>query len=374
MPGIRTFRSRISLSLVCLLAAKGSSNFAPEMLKLLCTNPSVMGEVLDISSKFDPKIQTEEIGFDAAELIDCGGCGRKNPPNRLECIYCGAGLDIDAARDPSVKQNLRRLELWESGHNVIFAGMIDSTAIDTAKIAGFLSIEPSTLAGIVGAGTPLPVARVETGRDAAILQSGLAEMGLDSFVVSDRDLAPEKPPVRLSTIQFLFGCLTVKDFNTAQVTQIDADDLALVVPGLITQSRVDSLEEKGRRGKSKAIDESATISDEIILDLYSRHDAVGFRVHITGFDFSGLDDKDLLAAENIKRLLVRLKQHAPKVKVVSDYKALRGALGHLWEVEIRNNPKGMQTTGFGKRAFASVATSSNLNQFTKYSRLQWRLL
>jgi len=82
----------------------------------------------------------------------------------------------------------------------------------------------------------------------------------------------------------------------------------------------------------------------------------------------------LLAAQNIKQLLARLAEHAPNARVVSNYKDVRGALAHVWDVEIRSDPKGMQTVGLGKRAFATVAVSTNLNQFTKYSRLQWRLL
>lgn len=334
-----------------------------------------MTDNIENSLKFDSNVQTEDIAYDAEEMIVCGGCSRTNPPNRLKCIYCGTALDIDPERAASIKQNLRKLELWESGYNVVLGGNGDTHPIDTARVANFLSMEPSAIAAIIEIGSPLPLARVETEKEAAMLQTGLVALGLDSFVVSDRDLAPDKPPVRLSTIRFLFECLTVKDFNTARETQIDAADLALVVPGLITHSRVDSLEVKGRRGKSKPIDETATISDELILDLYSRHDSVGFRVHTAGFDFSCLDDdKALLARQNMRRLLDRLKEHAPKMKAADDYKSLRGPLGHVWEVEIRNDPKGIQNTGFGKRAFATVATTSNLNQFTKYSRLQWRLL
>lgn len=48
--------------------------------------------------------------------------------------------------------------------------------------------------------------------------------------------------------------------------------------------------------------------------------------------------------------------------------------GHAWEVEVSNDPRGIQNTGFRKRGFATVATTSNLNQFTKYSHLQWSLL
>ena len=363
----------ISLVSVCLLAAKGSSNFTLKMLKSICTKLFSMAEIQKNLSTFDSRIQTEEIAFDAAEMIVCSDCGRNNPPNRLKCIYCAAVMDIDLERTTAVKPNLRKLELWESGHNLILKSQ--TATVNAARAANYLTIEPAVLAAILDFGTPLPLARVESEKEAAILQSGLASFGLDCTIVADRDLAPEKPPARLGSIRFLYGCLTVKDFNTGNVTQINADDLALIMPGLISQSRVDSIEKKGRRGKSKPIDETSTISDESILDIYSRGDSTGFRVPTTGFDFSCLDeDKGLLASENFRRLIVRLKEHAPNARVVNDYKAVRAALGYVWEVETRNDPKGMQNSGLGKRAFGHVATTSNLNQFTKYSRLQWRLL
>jgi len=206
---------------------------------------------MDNLPKFDSRIQTEDIAFDAAEMIVCGGCRRTNPPDRLKCIYCGAGIEVDADRAATLRQKLPKLDVWESGYNLILGGKSGSMTLDTAKIANFLSIDPSIVTALVEDGSEVPLARVETEKDAAVLQTGLTMLGLESFVVSDRDLAPDRPPIRLGTIQFLSGCLTVKDFNTARITQINSDDLALVVPGLITQSRVDSLEEKGPPGQVK---------------------------------------------------------------------------------------------------------------------------
>ena len=144
---------------------------------------------------------------------------------------------------------------------------------------------------------------------------------------------------------------------------------------MITASRVDSLEKKRRRGTTKLIDETATASDESILDMYSKRDGIGFRVHLTGFDFSCLgDDKGLLAVENLRRLIVRLKEHAPNAKLVTNYGSVRPALSQVWEIESRKDSQGLKRSGFGKREFGAVASSSNLNQFTKYSRLQWHLL
>ena len=82
----------------------------------------------------------------------------------------------------------------------------------------------------------------------------------------------------------------------------------------------------------------------------------------------------MVAVENMRRLVVALKEYAPQAKLVSDYAKVSHALGGVWEVEARKDPQGLQRAGFGKVEFGSVASTSNLRQFTKYSRLQWQLL
>ena len=238
-----------------------------------------------------------------------------------------------------------------------------------------MSIETKNIAAILDAGEPLPLARVESENQALIIQTGLSQLGLKCSLISDADLGADKPQIRLSGIEFLDTCIALIAFNTGGVTDIKADDLALIVPGLITASRVDTLEKKHSRGRTKLIDETATASDESILDLYTRHGATGFRVHLAGFDYSCLgDDKGLLATENLRRLAVVLKERAPNARLVKNYKAVRHALGAVWEVETRKDAKGHQRSSFGKAGFGAVASTSNLNQFTKYSRLQWHLL
>ncbi len=322
---------------------------------------------------FDPLIQTENIAFDPNEMIACNGCARMNPPNRLNCLYCGCVLATTGENASSIKPNLRKLEPWERGYNVIVRGRADE--MDTAKIAQFLSAEMDDTTSILEAGCPLPLARVESDKEAAMLQVGLVKFGLRCLVISDDDLAAEKPPVRLRRIDLLDGRFALTDFNTGGVTDIGVNDLALIVPGMITASRIDSLEKKRRKGKTKLIDETATTSDETILDIYSRHDSSGFRVHLTGFDFSCLgEDKGLLAGENLRLMTVALKEHAPNAKLVPDYPTIRQALGHVWEIESRKDSLGLQRAGFGKVEFGSAASTSNLRQFTKFSRLQWHLL
>lgn len=322
---------------------------------------------------FDPRIQTEKLAFDPKELVSCGGCGRTNPPNRLKCLYCARELEIRIENTEAIRPILRKLEIWERVWNVIVREI--GSQADTGKIAQFLSMDAADLTAILDAGTPLPLARVESEREAAILLTRMERLGLKCMIVSDADLAADKPPVRLGRIDLPNDRIELKDFNTGKTTEVESDDLVLIVPGLITARRVDTLEKKRRRGQKKLLDETTTATDETILDIYSRHDRNGYRVHLAGFDFSCLgEDKGLLAVENLRRLVVALKEHAPNAKLVNDYTSVRHALGNVWEIESRSDPQGLQRAGFGKVEFGNVASTSNLMQFTKYSRLQWHLL
>jgi hypothetical protein len=68
---------------------------------------------------FDPHIQSEDIAYKPAELVTCGGCGRTNPPNRLHCLYCAHQLEIAPEIAASAALNLRKLEPWERGFNLV---------------------------------------------------------------------------------------------------------------------------------------------------------------------------------------------------------------------------------------------------------------
>jgi hypothetical protein len=296
-----------------------------------------------------------------------------NPPNRLKCIYCARELEIKIENVAAIRPVLRKLEAWERGWNVIVRGI--DAQIDTVKIAKFLSMEVVDLATILDTASPLPLARVESEAEAAILLTGMERFGLKCLIVSDAELAAEKPPVRLSRIDFPDGRIILKDFNTAKVTEFESDELELIVTGLITGSKVAKLEKRQRRGKTKLLDETVSTTDEMIVDIYSRRDRNGHRVHPAGFDFSCLGaNKGLMAVENLRRLIVVLRHHAPNAKLVDDYKSIRHALAGIWEIESRNDPQGLQRSGFGKVEFGKVASANNLTQFTKYSRLQRHLL
>lgn len=322
---------------------------------------------------FDPLIQTENIAFRADELIDCKACGRKNPPNRLKCMYCGGGLAVKAEFVDQISPISRKLEAWEKGFNVVFRSA--NSDADVQKAATLLQIEFPTIEAMVSAGTPVPMARVESLAEADLLISRLGGLGFDCSVVTDESLNSDDLPVRISGIDISDDVIWIIDFNTQKITAIPADELALIVTGVLSKSKVDMLEKKGRHGKSTLLDETEATSDEAVIDIFSRSDAKGFRINLSGFDFSCLrGNKGMLASENIRRLAVLLTENAPKARLVNDYVSIRHTLADIWEVDARRDAKGRQRAGFGRAGFGSVASTSNVRQFTKYSRLQWQLL
>jgi hypothetical protein len=243
-----------------------------------------------------------------------------------------------------------------------------------SQIAEILSIETADVGAILAAAIPLPLTRVSTELEATILKDRLTALGMSCVVVTDVELNISQPFARLASIKFGEGELIFTTFNSASVVAIPATNVRLIVTGRIVHRRVDSIG-KRRRGKTSTVDGIATVSDELLTDIYADGFPNGFRVHLVGFDFSALGaKKKLLASENMTGLVDRLVEFLPNVALVDSYNDARAALALPWPVEERDDSKGLQRIGFGKRQFASVSSTNNLKQFNRFSRLHRHLL
>jgi hypothetical protein len=324
----------------------------------------------------DLPIQAENLAFQAEEMIFCQKCERRNPPTKLNCFYCGAELEFSQAQSAFIKPNLRKLENWEKGFNLIHSP--DSRSFDKAKlpeIAKMLKRDEEFLEKLIAAEKPLPLARVESKREAEIVQTLLTKFGFQTLIIADEDLAVEKPAQRLRGIKFFDDTIIFMLFNQDETVEIAKKDLVLIVSGTIFERRVESMEKRVKKAENKMLRTNETASDEFLLDLYTRRDLNGYRILSKGFDFSCLEtEKGILAVENLKRLAQKLQEVAPEVKFVDDYLKMREVLGSVWEVEERTNSQGLKREGFGKFHLENLTTISNLSQFTKYSRLQRQLL
>lgn len=320
-------------------------------------------------------LQTEDIAFRPEEMIRCGKCERTNPPTRLKCFYCGTELEVSDAQSAHIRPNLRKLENWEKGYNLIYSPdsqvQTNCNLTETAKI---LDLETENLQKILAAKTHLPVARVESEREAEITAKKLREHGFIVSILSDEALAADKLPTRLRALEFDGDKLILIYFNTDEIAEICREDVTLIVSGAIFERKIESIE-KRKKGENKILDATEIASDEILIDIYTRADAKGYRILVKGFDFSCLgNEKGITSAENIKKLVAKLRQFAPDAKYVGDYLAVREILGYVWENEQRKESQGLKRRSFSKFDLSSVTTSSNLQQFTKYSRLQRQLL
>lgn len=333
------------------------------------------------SDKFDKQyakrnmpVQSEDLAFSPEEMVKCDGCSRFNPPNRLKCFYCARDLNIAAVKAEIIKPNLRKLEDWENGFNVIYLANRQRNEIDIAKIAKLLSIEVETLNAIFDPVESMPLARVESEQEARVVSDRLRTFGLECKIVGDEALMDETPPKRLRGLNFVDQEIHLIDFNTGETKTIYRGDLALIVTGAIYRSK-NEVVRKIKRGEKKVLDQSQTTSDEVLIDLYSKDDSLGFRIPTSGFDFSCLGgEKEMLAINNIRKLTRKLAEFAPNTKLVDKYQTVYDGLLNVWEIERRKDSSGLQRHGFGKFEMGNTESSSNLKQFNKYSRLQWHLL
>lgn len=310
--------------------------------------------------------RSEEIGFSPDQMKLCDACGKSNAPGRAACLYCGVGF-------PGVepKLDLREVESWENGVNVI---AIASRDVDVKEVSSIVGIEVDELRAMVEAGRPIPVARVESDEVAMSLSRRLSELGIECRSIADAKLAAAVPPTRLRDISFYDEALVLQLFNTGDTVRVDRDDIALIVVGVVLESRREAME-KRKRGSMKTLSESETSSDSFFIDIYSRNDSSGWRIPSSGFDFSSVgNEKSLLAGENLRKLIRKLADFAPQAKLVDDYADVRAMLEYCWPSESKREAFGFQRSGFARKDLSSVATTNNQVQVNKYSRLQWHLL
>ncbi len=324
----------------------------------------------------DLPIQVETTGFQAEEMFSCKKCGRKSPPNRAKCFYCGENFDLDVLQTDLIKPNLRKLELWENGFNLIYTANSQNVGeTEIREISNLLNAEKDFLKTIVENKEPLPFARLESEAEAEIVRKKLAKKGFETKIISDEVLDLKSPVRRLRKIEFENEKLKITLFNTSEIIEIFCEDLILLVSGSVYEKKTETIEKRVKSKESKTLSVDETAKDEKIIDLYTLDDRIGFRILTNGFDFSGLGkDMSFLAFENIGKYFEKLKNFAPNARASDNYNRIRNLLGEIWEVEQINDAGGVIKKGIGNINLNKTAISTNLAQFTKYSRFQRHLL
>jgi len=311
-------------------------------------------------------VRSEPAGYGAAELLTCKNCCRSNAPDRFECIYCGTALEGAGETVDLERLRSRELEAWENGINIV---LLNSSLSEEAELQlSKLGFERKSVKQIGDFRTPTPIARVATEAAAIIIGEKLENAGAKIKLVSDDELSVPLTPVRLRSIAIDAATLQVITFNSNETVEFPAGKLKLVVTGSVVETRSETHLKK-KKGKYLGINDSIVTADTGVADIYFDGDLRGFRIFTSGFDFSVLgEDKSLLAADNLRTLVEKLCAVNEDAVLVGDYQGKRTLLDLIWPCTVRSESKGVQRSGFGL-SVSKGASSSNENQFTKYSRL-----
>jgi hypothetical protein len=299
------------------------------------------------------------IGFDPASLTNCGKCGRANPPNRSACMYCGSAMGGNAAIS-ALDDEL--LESWQKGYNVVLSAETDSVAGEHAD----------AIRAALQNGSSVPIGRFSSETKAAAVADELVRSGAVGQIVSDEELAADRPPVRARSVRFENEALYVTDFNTGETRRFASSDLKLIVAGVLFDDRTETFQKKTRAREAKA-EKTQSVFDRPVVDIYFKGDSSGYRIMTAGFDFSSLGSRmSLIAGENLETLVEHLAEHCSGCRLDNNYKGLRHHLDEIWPLEEHTDHLGKMHRTIDRKGKTTVASRSNLRQFTKYSRLQAR--
>jgi hypothetical protein len=239
-----------------------------------------------------------------------------------------------------------------------------------AEAASLLRLKVPELNRILGVGQPVPLSRVATAEEAALISEGLQRQGIETVTIAHGDLHLEVAAKKIRALE-----LSRDSLRTIPVTGSDKvtarwDEVTLLVAGRLHLNREET-EERKRRGRKQTVDSRHISSDESVLDLYVQSDEVGWRIHANNFDFSCLGSaKAVTTFENFAALVSLLRKRAPNAQLDDLYTQARPALATVWPVEQQTRKGEWRRSGAGKFDVATVTTTDNEAQFTRYSRLR----
>lgn len=317
---------------------------------------------------------SEVRGFAPEVMVRCEECLRPNPPTRASCLYCAAALTVDEKLTDLRNPSLSPVENSVQGYNTILlpqpANILSTEVINSA--ASLLHLPSGDVKRIVDFGVALPLARTATSDDALLISGRLKTMGISSVVVSDEQLLlKESPPAQIRGLIIDERGMTPKLSVGDEAVEIGWDNIELIVTGRRITKRVESKERKGRRGEGEIVDANEFFADDAIMDVYSKERNGNLRLLANSFDFSCLEHKSLVAAENFRLLLNFIRQSAPHAQHDDSYNSIRQVLGLVWPSDQQTGSRGWSRERPGKYSVEAVTVISNEIQFTRYSRLRY---
>jgi hypothetical protein len=239
-----------------------------------------------------------------------------------------------------------------------------------AEAATLLRLKVPELSRILGTGQPVPLSRVATSEEAALIGEGLRRLGIETVTVPHTELHLEVAAKKIRALELSDDSLTA--IPTSGIDRVTArwDEVTLLVAGRLLLNRQET-EERKRRGRKQTVDSRQLSSDESVLDLYVKSDEVNWRVNANNFDFSCLGSaKAVTTFENFAALISLLRVRATNAQIDDSYNQTRPALATVWPVEPQTRRGEWRRSGAGKFDVATVTMTDNEAQFTRYSRLR----
>ncbi|HYG08945.1 MAG TPA: hypothetical protein VD835_03115 [Pyrinomonadaceae bacterium] len=314
--------------------------------------------------------------FAPAEMVACEACLRANPPTRMNCLYCGATLPAAPTGEDLRRPTLRALEPWEQGFNVVLVpGASSGLSVDSlTEAAALLRLDAGQLREMMGARTPLPLARAATREEAALVEGKLRALGWQVEIVADEALEVETiAPKRIRKLEIGADALVGWTSAEGEGSRVEWESVTLLVAGRIARKRIEVEERRGggRRGAAGEVIETREFhDDESALDLYVAGSVVNWRIMAENFDYSCLGAaKSLTAAENFKRLLETLRERAPRAAYDDSYRSVRHNLKFAWPLAEQTEAGSLKRIRPGRYNAEAVTSVTNETQFTRYGRL-----
>lgn len=315
--------------------------------------------------------------FAENEMLECASCKRKTPPNRLDCIYCGAALVVDEGQKALLRPVIRPpAEDADASHLIYYSNVEAVNTEQLTLLEKMTRLSESDVRELTGAGSAVPLARGESGKAIELAAERIRESGLDVQLISESEVKTNGPSLRLRSlatdgedrVAFVL-------FNNDEVVRASAEDVELIVVGISLENKIEASEKHKRKGLEKVLHTTEITEDETLIDVYVRSQPSAFRIQATGFDFAYLGErKALTAPENLKQTIRFLREFAPGAVFDDSYTSIRSSLDQIWPVTEKQDTKSIKRTGFGKYEKTRVTTSTNLEQFSRYSQLQRRAL
>ncbi len=263
----------------------------------------------------------------------------------------------------------------DDGYYLVLARspFIDLAEASLAEAASLLRLKPPELNRILAAGQPVPLLRVATAEEAAMIGERLRRFGIETVTVAHGELHLGAAAKRIRAFELSDDSLNAIPVSSNDRVTARWDDVTLLVVGRLLLNRQET-EERKRRGRKQMVDSRQLSSDESVLDLYAKADEINWRISANNFDFSCLGSaKAATTFENFAALVSLLRERATMAQFDESYNLARPALATVWPVEPQTHKGEWRRSGAGKFDVATVTTTDNEAQFTRYSRLRRHL-